>query len=240
MRTEICQYSEGDSTFIGKLAWDDTLPGPLPAVLIAPAFGGRSPFEEERAEDLAKLGYAALAIDYYGDGRRAGSEEEAYTWMGELNADRALLARRMVSALNALKALPMVDPDRIGAMGYCFGGKCVLDLARTGERFEAAITLHGVYDAPAIAASPILPSVLILHGWDDPLATPPELLALTQELSERCKDWQLMAFGHTGHSFTNPRVNQPDHGMMFSEQATKRSWKALTDFLEERVKQKLG
>ncbi|MGE6742725.1 dienelactone hydrolase family protein [Allorhizobium pseudoryzae] len=206
-----------------------------PAVLIAPAFGGLGTFEMERAAELAELGYVAFAIDYYGDGRRATSEQDAFAWMGELNADRPRLARRMQRALAEAKALSMVDAARIAVMGYCFGGKAVLDLARSGADFQAAIVFHGVYDAPGLDQVPIKPSVLVLHGWDDPLAKPEDLAALARELTTACEDWQLVGFGKTGHAFTNPNARSPEAGMAYSEKASRRSWQYLLQFLAERL-----
>lgn len=230
-------YSDGETHFVGKLAWDDEATTPSPGVLVVPAFGGLGPFEEARAKELAALGYVVLAVDYYGHGRRATSEAEAYELMGALNADRALLARRMRAALAAIRSLDIVDPKSTGAVGFCFGGKCVLDLARSGERFEAAVSVHGVYDPPAERHGRIVPSVLILHGWDDPLATPDDLMRLAAELTETCDDWQCLAFGHTGHAFTNPNARAPEQGMAFSKSAAARSWQAIFRFLQERLTQ---
>lgn len=233
--SDLHSYSDGEETFIGRLAYDDSRAERRPAVLVTPAFSGRSPFEEARAEELAALGYVALAVDYYGEGRRAEGPEQASEWMRALNADRPKLARRMNAALETVKALPNVDPDRVGAIGYCFGGKCVLDLARSGAEFRAAVSLHGIFDAPPMPRNEIRAAVLALHGWDDPLCPPEAVLALAKELTESCADWQLLAFGHTCHAFTNPAANAPERGMMFSQSASRRSWEALTRFLEERL-----
>ncbi|MEP2027076.1 MAG: dienelactone hydrolase family protein [Paracoccaceae bacterium] len=236
MKSIVHRYSDGESTFIGRLAWDDDDEEPRPGVLIAPAFGGLGPFEIDRAEDLASQGYTVLVIDYYGDGKRATSEAEALTLMQALNADRAKLTRRMICALNEIKSLKTVDAQKIGAIGYCFGGKSVLDLARSGESFQAVASFHGVYDAPKESVGNMIPAALILHGWDDPLATPEDVLKLTAELSSKCRNWQLLAFGHTGHAFTNPKANAPDVGMLYSRRASDQSWRALLNFLEEQFK----
>lgn len=228
-------YTDGTDTFIGKLSWDDQTDHQRPGILIAPAFGGLGPFEEERARELAALGYAVLAVDYYGDGKRAADEAEAFALMGQLEADRPLLARRMNAALETLKAQELVDANRVGAMGYCFGGKCVLDLARSGAQFEAVVSFHGVYNPPGAERRKIAPSALVLHGWEDPLAQPSQLMELTAELTETCDDWQVLAFGHTGHAFTNPNARAPEAGMVYSEDATRRSWRAMTDFFEEKL-----
>jgi len=235
IQTRPHHYSDGETTFIGSLSYDDASPGPRPGVLIAPAFGGLGPLEIARAQDLARQGYVALAVDYYGDGKRANDEAEASALMRALNADRPLMARRMICALEVLKLLEGVDPGKIGAMGYCFGGKCVLDLARSGAEFQAVAPLHGVYDAPEMTAPHMVPAALILHGWDDPLSPPEAVLTLTKELTATCDDWQLLAFGHTGHAFTNPSAKAPAKGLAFNEDANRRSWAALLAFFAEKL-----
>ncbi|WP_137131580.1 dienelactone hydrolase family protein [Rhizobium sp. FY34] len=228
-------YSDDGTTFHSKLVYDDAAAQPGPAVIVAPAFGGLGPFEIERATELAHLGYVVLAIDYYGEGRRATSESQAFTWMNELNSDRPRLSQRMQRALQEIKSLPMVDPKRVAAMGYCFGGKAVLDLARSGADFNAAISFHGVYDAAQGESTQIQPSILILHGWDDPLAKPDDLAGLASELSKHCSDWQVVGFGGTGHAFTNPNARSPEAGMAYNEAASRRSWTYLLNFLTERL-----
>jgi dienelactone hydrolase len=228
-------YYDAETTFISRLFYDDSLPFPRAGVIVAPAFGGLGPLELERATDLAKLGYVALAIDYYGNGHRAQSEEEAFSLMNALNNDRQKLSARMNLALSELKSLPQVDPDRTAAMGYCFGGKAVLDLARSGADFRAAISFHGVYDRASGDKTAIVPSVLILHGWDDPLAGPTAFEALASELSDLCNDWQAQCFGKTGHAFTNPNAQSPENGMAFHERSSQRAWRTLVSFLEERL-----
>lgn len=233
MKSDAFTYSDGIETFIGHLAWDERFAAPTPAVLIAPAFGGLGPFEKALAEDLAAEGYVALAVDYYGHGKRAADAEEARRMMAELTADRQVLARRMVAALGAIEGLTHVDAARVGALGFCLGGKAVLDLARTGADIRACVPIHGVYDAPNFDTQTIRASVLVLHGWDDPLAAPEALTGLATELSQHCSDWQVMGFGHTGHAFTNPNAQDKEAGMMYSERATRRAMQALRNFLAE-------
>lgn len=228
-------YTDGETNFIGKLAWDDESSSPAPGVLVVPAFAGLGPFEEKKAREFASRGCVALAVDYYGEGRRAANGAEASVLMEGLNSDRALLTRRMRAALSAMKSLDLVSADRIGAMGFCFGGKCVLDLARSGAAFAAAVSIHGVYDPPEQRIARIEPAILILHGWDDPLAQPDDLLKLAKELTESCADWQVLAFGHTGHAFTNPNAQQPEQGMLFNAVAAARSWSAIDRFFDEQL-----
>ncbi len=228
-------YTDGTTEFVGWLVQDDHAETPRPGVLIAHAFGGLGDFEKEQACKLADMGYTVLAMDYYGGGQRATSRTQAFEWIGALNADRPKLAQRMHCALDTLKNLPRVDPNRTAAIGYCYGGKAVLDLARTGGDLRVAASLHGLYDPPPGPAQPIKPAVLILHGWGDPLAPPEAVQELCAELTKNCPDWQLLAFGHTGHAFTNPTADMPDQGILYSEIATRHSWRALADFLADKL-----
>lgn len=220
--------------FEGWVCWDDGSSAPRPGVLVAHAFGGQGQFDIDKATALAELGYVGFAADLYGQGRRAASVEEAQALMGELNGDRPLLAARVNTSLAALKGLAQVDPARTAAIGFCFGGKCVLDLARSGADVRGVVSFHGVYDAPEGADTlPIKAAVLALHGWDDPLAPPEAVLGLARELTERGADWQMHAFGHTGHSFTNPRAQEPEDGIAYSAAATARAWDTMQRFLAE-------
>ena len=207
--------------------------GPFPGVLVTPAFSGLSDMERGHADRLAAMGYAALGVDYYGNGTLAATREEAGALMGALNGERPLLAARMQAALLALKERPEVDGTRCGAIGFCFGGKAVLDLARSGADFRAGVSFHGVYDAPPEGSKQMRASVLVLDGWDDPLCPPEAKQALAAELSGACADWQMLSFGHTGHAFTNPGANAP--GMGFSESANARGWVAMGRFFEEKL-----
>ncbi|TNJ43932.1 dienelactone hydrolase family protein [Phaeobacter sp. B1627] len=233
MKNEVFSYSDGVDTFIGYLAWNEEDPEPKPGVLIAPAFGGISGFERAVADDLAELGYVALAVDYYGNGTRVETPEEARALMAGVTADRRVLVRRMAAARDAIGGLSHVDASRIGAMGYCLGGKAVLDLARSGAALRACVSVHGVYDAPNFATQEMQPAVLVLHGWDDPLAPPTALQQLAQELTDHCADWQVLSFGHTGHAFTNPNAKNVSGGMHYSAKATARSWSAILGFFDE-------
>ena len=124
---------------------------------------------------------------------------------------------------------------KAGAVGYCFGGKSVLDLARSGADFAAGVVLHGVYDASPEGARKMVPALLICDGWDDSLCPPEVKVALAEELSAQCDDWQMLSFGHTGHAFTNPAA-APNKGFGYSEAADRRSWRALTAFFDEMLR----
>lgn len=222
--------------FEGTVSRDTDLMGPRPGVLVAHAFGGQAAFDTGKAEDLARLGYVAIAIDMYGQGRRASGPAEASALMHELTDDRPIVAKRMQMWVDVLAGLPDVDAGRLAAIGFCFGGKCVLDLARSGADLRAVVGFHAVLDAPEVPVdAPMLASVLVLHGWDDPLATPAQFCELGAELTERGADWQAMAYGDTGHAFTNPAANTPEDGMMFNARTNDRAWSLVTAFLAERL-----
>jgi len=170
----------------------------------------------------------------YGQGRRANSAEEAGTLMHECVDDRIELRARITNSLQILKNHHLVDENNIGGIGFCFGGRCMLDLARTGVAMKRVVSFHGIYDRPDIDYSkPIKASILVLHGWDDPLATPEQTVALGKELTERHADWQIMAFGHTGHAFTNPQAAAPENGMAYHASSNARAWRAMVNFFEE-------
>ena len=236
IHTETILYQDPESalTLEGVISWDDTVQQQRPGILVAPTFKGQSAFENEKTVALAEMGYVGFAIDVYGQGRRASAPEEARQLMEELNQDRPLLLRRMELALQTLQEHDKVDRTRVGALGFCFGGKCVLDLARSGADLRGVVSFHGVYDPPGIAhTDPIRASVLVLHGWEDPLSPPEQTVALAQELTERQADWHIHAYGHTGHAFTNPAAQAPDDGMFYQEQSNRRSWIAMTHFWKE-------
>jgi dienelactone hydrolase len=235
--TKKIEYQDSEMSYEGVIAFDNEYDGKRPVIMIAHAYGGQSKFEENKAVELAKLGYVGFAIDLYGKGIRAKTPEEAQQLMDQLNADRNLLLQRIKSALKVTKSIAVADESKIGAIGFCFGGKCVLDLARSGEKLSGIVSFHGVYDAPKdIQKNKITTPILVLHGWDDPLATPLEVIELTKELTTNNADWELNAYGHTGHAFTNPMANSPEKGLFYSKEADRKSWNRMTAFFSTKFK----
>ncbi|WP_240519038.1 dienelactone hydrolase family protein [Leptolyngbya sp. BC1307] len=223
--TEPLVYEEANSTFEGTASWDTAQAGPRPGVMVAPTFKGQSGFETQKAELLAALGYVGFAIDIYGQGERATAPEEASALMAVLDDDRALLLKHMQLAMKTICQLPQVDETKVAAIGFCFGGKCVLDLARSGVDICAVVSFHGIYDPPPLAgAETIRAAVLVLHGWEDPLAPPEQTVALADELTQHGADWQIHMFGHTGHAFTNPQAQAREAGMFFNPLSAERGW----------------
>ncbi|MET0370238.1 MAG: dienelactone hydrolase family protein [Sphingobium sp.] len=231
-RRPIVQIQAGEP--FEHLAVTDPGAPPRPGILLFPNILGTKEADFAYAERVAALGYAVLVADVYGQGRRTTREEANFgRYMNALNADRALLGTRVNAAHAALKALPEVDPARTAAIGFCFGGKCVLDLARSGADIAGGVSLHGVYDPPPSPTLRFSARLLICHGWDDPVAPPDATVALARELTEAGSDWQLHAYGHTGHAFTDHSAAMPDKGMAYSASADRRSFSALSGFLAE-------
>ncbi|MEH3099546.1 dienelactone hydrolase family protein [Sphingomonas adhaesiva] len=221
--------------FEGVFAWDDAQGGARPGVLVIPNVLGQKESDNRKAEDLAALGYAAFACDVFGQGKRGEPGPDMARYMKEMNADRALLRDRLATSLAVLKAQDEVDAAKTAAIGFCFGGKCVLDMARAGLETLGGVSFHGVYDRPDYApVEPIAMKLLVCHGWEDPLAPPATTVALAQELTAAKADWQLHAYGHAGHAFTDEsRRDSTIPGVAYEPRADRRSWQAMRHFLEE-------
>jgi dienelactone hydrolase len=234
LQTRTIDYTHNGTALEGFFAYDDRRPQPLPAVLISHAWVGRDEFVCDKARRLAELGYAAFALDMYGKGILGGGPEENARLMQPFMEDRALLQGRITAALDTVRGLPQVDPRRVAAMGFCFGGLCVLDLARTGADLRGVVSFHGLFVPPGnTQGNKIKAKVLVLHGFDDPLAPPDQMVALGRELTEAGADWQIHAYGNTVHAFTNPRANDPSFGTVYDATADRRSWESLRNFLAE-------
>lgn len=227
-------YEHEGVTFEGVMAYDDAWQTAMPGVMISHAWGGCGEFERNKARALAERGYGGFALDLYGKGVRGRSRDENAKLMEPLVKDRAKLQARMHASLDAFRSQPEVDSDRIAAMGFCFGGLCVLDLARTGADLRGAISFHGLFIAPDNVKKPdIRARILALHGNDDPMVPPEQVNALEKELTEAGADWQIHVYGNAMHSFTNPQANDPDFGTVYNENADRRSWQSLLNFLDE-------
>lgn len=235
VRRRTLVYDGPGGPFEGVFAWDDARVGERPGVLVLPNVLGQKEADNRKAEALAGLGYAALACDVFGRGRRAQPGPEQSRYMDELNADRGLLRERLAACLAALTAQDEVDAARIAAIGFCFGGKCVLDMARAGLPLLGGVSFHGVYDRPHDGpVDRIATKLLVCHGWDDPLGPPDALVALAQELTKAGADWQIHAYGHAGHAFTDEsRRNSTVPGIAYEPRADHRSWRAMLDFLAD-------
>ncbi len=227
-------YTDGDTICEGYVA----LPageGPHPAVLVVHNWSGQGAHEAAAADRLASEGYVGIAIDIYGQGVRGNPLGDNSALMGPWIADRMALRLRILAAVEAAASHAAVDAGRIAIMGYCFGGLCALDAARSGDpRIRGAVSIHGSYaPLPVRTARPITAKVLVLHGWTDPVCPPDETVALAHELEAAGADWQIHAYGQTGHAFTAVGLNNRAGGMFHQPDADRRSWQALGNFLEE-------
>jgi len=234
IQTRLVEYKDDDILLEAYMAWDDSSSDSRPGVLISHAWAGRDELEESKAEQLAELGYVGFALDLYGKGVKGSNPEQNSALMQPLLDDRAMLQRRMQLALDNIRKQKEVDGERVAAMGFCFGGLCVLDLARTGADILGAASFHGLFGPPGNTGdNKISAKVLVMHGWDDPMATPDQVLGLADELTAMEADWQIHAYGNTLHAFTNPAAADPDMGTVYNADADRRSWQSLQLFLAE-------
>lgn len=235
MHTETMDYQDGDSLLEGFVAYDDSISGPRPAVLIGHDWTGRRDFATDKAIEMAKLGYVGFALDMYGKGvfGNDGDVEGNSALMGPMAGDRVALRARMNAALAAASSLDVVDSSKVGAMGYCFGGMCVLELARGGADVAGVISIHGIFTPGGVPNEKITAKILCLHGQDDPMVPPEQVLAFENEMSEAGADWQVHAYGGTMHAFTNPGANDPDFGTVYNAAADRRATQSIENFFAE-------
>jgi len=235
IETKAIEYQQGDTRLVGYLAIPKDAKGPLPGVLVVHEWKGLNDYAKRRADQLAELGYVAFATDIYGDGKVAADAKEARALSSLYKNDRALLRARAAAGLAALKAQPGVAGDKVAAIGYCFGGTAVLELARSGADMAGAISFHGGLDTPAPQdAKNIRARVLALHGADDPNVPAEQVAAFEQEMRAAGVDWQLIAYGGAVHGFTNPAHGSDNSkGVAYNAAADARSWAAMRQFFVE-------
>lgn len=231
MKTEKIEYEDGKTLLEAFVACPELL-AKSPAVLIFHAWRGRDDFVEKKACALAELGYVGIAADVYGKGILGKSPEENNRLMNPFVQDRAMLKKRLLAAFELAIQHPKVDPGKIAAIGFCFGGLCALDLARSGASLLGVVSFHGLLHAPK-ESSRIKAKVLALHGHDDPMVPPEEVLAFEKEMTKHNVDWQLHAYGNTMHAFTNPIAHDPNAGTVYNPIAEKRSWITMQNFFTE-------
>lgn len=234
MKTSTFDYQDGKELLEGYFAYDDKQHGKKPGVLICHDWTGKNNFACEKANQIAKLGYVGFALDMFGKGKQGKTKEEKSELIAPFMQDRSKLLGRINAALLTLRSLEVVDVNRIAIIGFCFGGLCALDLARSGVDIKGAVSFHGLLQAPPNGdKKPIKAKVLALHGFEDPMADPQTLTAFCNEMTEVNANWQVDVYGHTVHAFTNPEANDPDFGTIYNKQADTRSWIALKAFLAE-------
>lgn len=204
-----------------------------PGVILFPTVMGVSELELGFARDLVHLGYTGFVADLVGKTFRGAPRETMFAQMQRLRGDRAALRRRLLAVLEQVRGLSAVDEGAMAAAGYCFGGQCALDLARSGAAVAGVASFHGLFDPPGLEPKPIRAKVIAFHGWDDPMVPPEAVVGLGRELTEAGADWQIHTFGGASHGFTNPDAHGEIPGVQFNAFAAERSWTGFVNFLEE-------
>jgi dienelactone hydrolase len=205
-----------------------------PSVILIPTVMGVSDLEIGFGRQLVELGYSAFVADLFGKEFRGAPRDTMFGELNRLKSDRAALLRRMEHVLDLARGQNEVSSEEIVVAGYCFGGMCALDLARGGADIAAAVSFHGLFDPPGLAPRKIKAKVVAFHGWDDPMVPPEKVVALGNELTEAGSDWQIHAYGHVGHGFTNPHASTLQiEGVVYNALAAERSWTSFINLLEE-------
>ena len=213
---------------------------PSAAVLVIPTWMGLNDFAKAHCDALAELGYVGFGIDLFGGGTVATTPDEARELIRPLVLDRKRLRERLLEVIEEVKGRPEVDTTKIGVIGFCFGGMCALELAKSGVKLSGIVTFHaslgnpgGLPSEPVESAASIPTPLLMLHGYKDALAPEEELLKLERELARRGADWQVVTYGEAMHAFTNPKANMPERSLQYNEKIAGRAWHAMVDFFAE-------
>lgn len=234
IKTQVIEYKQGDTVLEGYLAYDDSTTAKRPGVIVVHEWWGNNDYSRKRAEQLAQLGYAAFAIDMYGKGKTTTEVAKATEWSSAIKADAKLGAARAQAGLDTFKAQPMVDADKIAAIGYCFGGTMVLNMARNNFPLTGVVSFHGDLSNPSAPATSIKPQVLVCHGAEDTFVPQTAVATFIEEMRKSNANWSLIQYAHAVHAFTNPdaaKANLP--GVAYDKTADQRSWKAMQDFFKE-------
>ncbi|NNE00446.1 MAG: dienelactone hydrolase family protein [Pirellulaceae bacterium] len=235
IQTKLVEYNDGDVALEGFVAWDSELTDSVPGVLVVHQWMGMTEYEQRRCRQLAELGYVAFALDIYGKGVRPDGPQAAGQMAGIYKKDRELYRRRLKLGLEQLRQQTHVDKDQIAAIGYCFGGTGVLELARSGADVSGVVSFHGGLDSPSPEdGKNIQAKLLICHGADDPFVPTKDIDAMKEELNKANVDWQMIYYAGAVHSFTQPMAGDDNsRGAAYNEKADKRSWRAMQSFFAE-------
>lgn len=235
IKSEPVDYKDGDTQLQGVLVYDDAAEGKRPGIVVYPEWWGLTDYPKHRAEMLAKLGYVAFAADMYGQGVTTDNPDQAGKLATPIKSDPQLMRRRATLAIDQIKKSDHVDPEKLAAIGYCFGGSCALELARAGAPLKGVVSFHGDLST-TMPAQPgeVKAKVLALTGGADPLVPPEQVVAFAEEMATANADWQINVYSDAKHAFTNPnadKYNLPPIG--YNKQADKRSWTAMKSFFSE-------
>lgn len=236
VQTKAIEYRDGDLVLEGFAAWDaDKVSHGAPGVLVVHQWMGLTDYEKSRCKQLAELGYVAFALDIYGKGVRPDNPKAAAEQAGLYKTNRGLFRQRLNLGLEQLKQLTGVDSEKLAAIGYCFGGTGVLELARSGAKVQGVVSFHGGLDSPTPAdGKNIQAKILVLHGADDPFVPAADIQAMLKEFNDAGVDWQMINYSQSVHSFTQPNAGSDNStGAAYNERSDKRSWQARQQFFNE-------
>lgn len=235
LQREAVEYQDGDQTLEGYLVYDDALAGKRPAVIVVHEWKGLGDYAKRRADMLAEMGYLAFAADMYGKGVRAVTHEEAGKLAGMYLNDREKMRKRAASALDFVAAHELAEPGKVAAIGYCFGGTTVLEMARAGLDVKGVASFHGALKTPSPAPEGgVKARIMVFHGSQDTFIAPEDITGFEKEMSSAGADWQLVVFSKAVHSFTVAEAgDNPASGVAYNREADERSWKMLTLFFRE-------
>ena len=220
---------ELESVFVGRRDGE-----PRPTVILVPTVMGVSDLELGFARQLVELGYNSFVADLFGKKFRGAERDVMFGEMDRLAGDRPALRRRLTHVLEQVRGIDEAEENRIVVAGYCFGGLCALDLARSGADIAAAVSFHGLFDPPGMEPEQITAKVVAFHGWDDPMVPPEKVVALGKELTEAGAEWQIHVYGNVAHGFTNPNAHEIGiEGVRYNALAAERSWTSFVNLLEE-------
>lgn len=236
IQTKNIEYKQGDTVLQGFLAWDDAAKGKRPGVLIVHEWWGHNQHARNQAVRVAKAGYVGFALDMFGKGKVATHPKDAQAFVQEATKDPQVVTARFDAALELLEKQPQVDPEKIAAFGYCFGGGVALQMARAGEPLDAVVTFHGSLKPFGPPAEPgkVKPAILVLAGGADPMVSSEQVQAFEQEMKAAGAKLEVITYPNAKHAFTNPDAAKAGvPGLEYNADADKKSWKAATQFLKK-------
>ncbi len=234
VKTKTIEYKDGGTTLKGVLAWDDAVSGKRPGVLVVHEWWGLNDYAKSRAMELAEEGYVAFALDMYGDDKVTSHGNQAGEWMKQITANVAAWRQRANAGLAVLKAQPQVDAGKVAAIGYCFGGATVMQMAYAGANVKAVVSFHGSLPPAPADVTAITPRVLVAHGRDDAFIPAERIDAFQKGLDRVGADWEITIYSGTRHGFTNPGAG--DYGidnLAYNKTADERSWAAMMKLFRE-------
>jgi dienelactone hydrolase len=234
IKTEVVDYKQGNTALQGFLAWDDSIPGKRPGVLVVHEWWGHNQHARNQAERLAKAGYVGFALDMFGKGKLATHPKDAQAFTAEATANPKVERARFDAALALLKKRTQVNPSKIAAIGYCFGGGVVLDMARLGEPLAAVVTLHGALSSKLTAKKPIKARILVLAGADDPMVGKAQVDAFKKEMTDSGSNFKVVEYPGAKHAFTNPDADKTGvPGLEYNPKADQQSWDEVVLFFKQ-------